>query len=89
MLIIKKMLFIDKKNNFDIYFYFRIILILPEIGFNIFGTLWAFSDLVKCSDGLKFSKTVIEGNFEYIILNYDYIKMNESHIITFKVHNYG
>lgn len=37
------------------------MLILPELALSIFATIWAFCDLVKCSDGHKFSKTVIEG----------------------------
>ncbi|XP_059622372.1 diacylglycerol lipase-beta-like isoform X2 [Phlebotomus argentipes] len=39
---------------------FKICLILPEIALNIFGTIWAFCDMIKCTTGQKFARNVIE-----------------------------
>lgn len=47
----------------------RFLLIPPELGFNIFGTIWAFCDLIDCSTSTDhtFSKTVIEGKHNYLL----------------------
>ncbi|XP_037041693.1 diacylglycerol lipase-beta-like isoform X1 [Bradysia coprophila] len=38
----------------------KFLLIPPELGFNIFGTIWSFCDLIQCTTDHKYSKTVIE-----------------------------
>ncbi|XP_026465455.1 sn1-specific diacylglycerol lipase beta-like [Ctenocephalides felis] len=38
----------------------KIFLHLPELGLNILGTLWAFSDVIVCPNTELFSRTVIE-----------------------------
>lgn len=43
---------------------FKIILILPETAFNIFGTVWAFCNRIECVDKDFYSKTVIECEFK-------------------------
>lgn len=42
-------------------FLFRILLILPETGLNVFGTMWAFCGTIECKSEDKISQTVIEG----------------------------
>lgn len=41
----------------------KIILILPETILNVFGTVWAFCQSVKCDNKDSYSKTVIECKF--------------------------
>ncbi|XP_055703840.1 diacylglycerol lipase-beta-like isoform X2 [Phlebotomus papatasi] len=38
----------------------KIILIIPEMSLNVFGTVWAFCNVVKCATSQKFSRSVIE-----------------------------
>ena len=38
----------------------KIILILPETIFNVFGTVWAFCGTISCATTDLYSKTVIE-----------------------------
>ncbi|XP_049776823.1 diacylglycerol lipase-beta-like [Schistocerca cancellata] len=38
----------------------KVLLIIPEVGWNIMGTIWAFSDLVECESDENFTRTVIE-----------------------------
>ncbi|GLH03991.1 Sn1-specific diacylglycerol lipase beta [Gryllus bimaculatus] len=38
----------------------KVLLIVPEVAWNILGTLWAFSDTVQCSNEEGFTKAVIE-----------------------------
>lgn len=51
--------------NFNLGIFFepsRIFLILPDTGFNVMGTIWAFSDVVKCVNlNDNFANTSIEG----------------------------
>jgi hypothetical protein len=39
----------------------RILLLLPEVGWNIMGTMWIFGETVQCSSE-HFTTTVTEGN---------------------------
>jgi len=40
----------------------RLFLILPEIGVNVMGTMWAFTSSVHCTNSEDvFSNTVVEG----------------------------
>ncbi len=41
----------------------KIVLILPETILNIFATLWAFCDTIKCQNADFFSKIMIESEF--------------------------
>lgn len=47
--------------NLHIRSYCRILLILPELALNVFGTIWAFCSLIKCTADEQFTKTVVEG----------------------------
>lgn len=50
----------------------RIFLILPEIGFNVMGTIWAFSDVIKCvNEDDNFANTSIEGKCVEKTPNFD------------------
>jgi hypothetical protein len=40
---------------------FRILLLLPEVGWNIMGTMWMFGSSVQCT-GEQFTRTVTEGS---------------------------
>lgn len=52
---------------FVLYFFpdYRILLILPETGLNIFGTMWAFCGTIECKSEDKITRTVIEGKMIY------------------------
>lgn len=40
----------------------RIFLILPEVAFNVMGTIWAFSDVITCeNEADNFANTSVEG----------------------------
>lgn len=39
----------------------KVLLIIPEVGWNIMGTIWAFSDIVQCKADENFTRTVVEG----------------------------
>jgi sn1-specific diacylglycerol lipase len=39
----------------------RILLLLPEVGWNIMGTMWMFGETVQCSSE-HFTTTVTKGN---------------------------
>lgn len=39
----------------------RIILILPETGLNVFGTIWAFCATITCPNDEPITQTLIEG----------------------------
>lgn len=39
----------------------RIILILPETGLNVFGTIWAFCGTITCANDEPITQTLIEG----------------------------
>lgn len=39
------------------------MLILPELALNIFGTIWAFCNLIKCTADEQFTKTAVEGKY--------------------------
>lgn len=47
----------------------RIFLILPELALNVFGTIWAFCNLIKCTADEKFTKTVVEGEEEVLLIS--------------------
>jgi hypothetical protein len=50
------------KNCKFLIFASRIFLILPEIGFNVMGTIWVFCDVIKCVNKAdSFANTSIEG----------------------------
>lgn len=44
------------------FYIYRLFLILPEIGVNVMGTMWAFTNSVHCTNlDDVFSNTVVEG----------------------------
>ena len=44
----------------SMYYNSRILLLLPEVAWNIMGTMWIFGSSVECSDE-HFTRTVTEG----------------------------
>lgn len=53
--------------NIDLYiiniiFFYRILLLLPEIALNVLGTIWTYTNCIQC-DNEHFTSTIVESKY--------------------------